>query len=297
MSFDEDQLRRALRDHAATTPTGHADWDAVETGAARTARVRRNRAVVVTALTTAAAVLVAVVAVRALGGDHDRRVIAASPTTTDEAPSTTGTTSASSSFPYVPLWPFADAGQAEQWRSTDGPAGHSPWHADADATALDFATGYLGYTEMTMVTTHSGSDPNLHIGVGFKSENGHPFTAAVVHVVRFGPASDSPWEVVGTDDTDLTLDAPKYGSTVSSPVTVAGLITGVDESLHVVVHELASPTPIGDACCQPGGGQKTPWSMPVSFHATGSVVTIAVATGGHLQQIERFAVTGVRVTR
>ena len=47
-------------------------------------------------------------------------------------------------------------------------------------------------------------------------------TAAVIHLLRFGPEADVPWEVVGTRDTDLTLDTPGYGSTAASPSPSAG---------------------------------------------------------------------------
>jgi hypothetical protein len=61
-----------------------------------------------------------------------------------------------------------------------------------------------------------------------------------VHHVRFGPQSDAPWEVVGSDDTTFTVETPAYGALVTSPVTVAGRITGVDENVRVAVRQLAS---------------------------------------------------------
>jgi hypothetical protein len=111
-----------------------------------------------------------------------------------------------------------------------------------------------------------------------------------------GSGDDAPWEVVGTDDRDLTITSPAYGASVASPVTVAGTITGVDESLKVQVRQPTFPGLIGESCCVPAGGQKSPWTTTVSFTgATDHVLTIAVATGGHLKTVEHFAVTGVRV--
>jgi hypothetical protein len=54
--------------------------------------------------------------------------------------------------------------------------------------------------------------------------------------------------------------------------------------------------PRGPVCCRPAGGQATPWSLAVPFHAaSGQVIIIVVHTGGHVAAVERFAVTGVRV--
>ncbi|WP_157979570.1 hypothetical protein [Kribbella monticola] len=40
---------------------------------------------------------------------------------------------------------------------------------------------------------------------------------------------------------------------------------------------------------------RQPWSARVDFsHAAGAALTVVVSTGGHLQGVERFAVTGLR---
>jgi len=123
-----------------------------------------------------------------------------------------------------------------------------------------------------------------------------PVPFGYVPLFPFGNlAAVAPWEVVGTDDTTLTLDIPAYGGTATSPVRIAGKITGVDESLRAAVHQLGSSSPVGSYCCQPAGGQATPWSLAVPFHAaSGLMITIVVHTGGHVAAVERFAVTGVR---
>ena len=91
------------------------------------------------------------------------------------------------------------------------------------------------------------------------------------------------------------MDRPAYGSTVPSPVTAGGMITGVDESIHVTVHTLPAQGPVGAYCCRAAGGTRSPWSASVTFLATpGQVITIAAATGGHVAAVERFAVTGAR---
>lgn len=194
---------------------------------------------------------------------------------------------------YQPLWPFADYAQAKRWETVDGPDGHAAWHADAGLTALSFATGYLGFSDMTMLTSTSIHGDQAHIGVGYKNPNGKSVTAAVLHLARFTPTpgnTKAGWEVVGSDDTTFSLESPAYGSRVSSPMTVGGHITGVDEAITVWVRTLSDGvTKLGPKA---GGGQNALWSEAVPFTQTG-VLTIVASTGGHVQQHERFAIQGV----
>ena len=195
---------------------------------------------------------------------------------------------------YVPLWPFAGAAQVTQW---EGSGGSQPWHLDPSQTALDFTRSYLGFTDITVVTTMSVGSDEAQIGVGYVGPDGKPKTAAVLHLVRYEqlPGSTSaPWEVVGSDDTTLTLERPAYDSTVGQHFTAGGHITGVDESLTLTVRSLTSPltfTRLG----VPAGGNDAPWSIMASAPMTGTV-TVVVSTGGHVQQHERFAIQGVMIT-
>jgi hypothetical protein len=193
-----------------------------------------------------------------------------------------------------PLWPFRTYAEAEDWRATSGD-GHQPWHADAVETASLFTTSYLGFSEIGEITSTDVRADEAWIGVGYRAEaGGTPSTSAVVHLVRFGPHADSPWEVVGTRDTTLTLETPRYGTRVSSPATVGGTVTGVDECLVVQVREPSSSAPLGEAPCLPAGGEGFPWQTTVAWSgASDPALTIVVSTGGHAQGVERFAVTGV----
>lgn len=198
-------------------------------------------------------------------------------------------------FRYPPLWPFSSEAEVDAWRQQYAAQGTQPWHLDAEATALAFTTGYLGLGEIDQVVASDVRDREAWVSVGYDAGSG-PSTAAVVHLVRFGPGDDAPWEVVGTRDTDLTLETPSYGSQVSSTVTVGGRITGVDECLVVQVRQQSSSGPIGESPqCLPAGGENTPWRTTVSFSgATDPALTIVVWTGGHIQGVERFAITAVR---
>ncbi|MGI5130868.1 hypothetical protein ACQEVB_28965 [Pseudonocardia sp. CA-107938] len=192
------------------------------------------------------------------------------------------------------LWPFADVAAAQAWQAAFRAGGAQPWHLDSAATALGFTQGYLGFSGLDRVTSKEGGGAEAWVGVGYRVPgDGRQVTAAVLHLVRVGTEQDAPWEVVGTRDDSLTVDTPAYGAPASWPLTVGGTITGVDESLHVRV--LGAAGPAGDACCTPAGGQNTRWrvQVPRQTPRTGDL-TVVVATGGHVVDVERFAITAVR---
>jgi hypothetical protein len=194
---------------------------------------------------------------------------------------------------YQPVWPFATLADAQKWQASNRTGGHQPWHADAGQTALSFTQGFLGFSEINLVTSNQVDAIGAHVGVGYRDPGGRLHTAAVLHLVRFGTDRDSPWEVVGSDDATFSLETPAYGSVVASPVKVGGHITGVDENIRVSVRQPSSSAPIGTYCCLPAG--TGPWGATVPFSgATDSVLTIVASTGGHLQEVERFAIQGVR---
>jgi hypothetical protein len=206
---------------------------------------------------------------------------------------------ADEAFGYQPLWPFSSAADAQRWQRAYRSGGHGPWHLDADATAIAFTTGYLRFTHIDTVVRHSVHGREATVTVGYRIDAEHaPPTAAVVHLARYGAGSDAPWEVVGTKDTTLTLSRPPYGTAARSPMTVGGTISGVDESIRVQVRQPTVSAPIGQATPIPAGGEARPWSVTVSFRpATGAVMTVVASTGGHVAEVERFAVTGVRPIR
>jgi hypothetical protein len=221
---------------------------------------------------------------------------APAPATGPASATTPGSAPAPAPFAYQPLFPFGSLADAQAWQASYAAGGHEPWHLNPGLTALAFTQGYLGFSLVDKVAALTMSGGDAHVTVGFHRPDGHVSAAAVLHLVKYGSGKYAPWEVVGTDDTTLTLDIPAYGGTATSPVRVGGKITGVDESLRAEVHRLGSSGPVGSYCCRPAGGQATPWSFSVSFHAPpGQVITIVVHTGGHVAAVERFAVTGVRV--
>ena len=197
---------------------------------------------------------------------------------------------------YVPLWPFSNYAQASQWATVDGPAGHSPWHSDAAATALFFTNNYLGFRDLTVITSTTITADEAHIGVGYKDPNGVKRTSAVLHLVRYERVlgdKTAGWEVVGSDDTTFSLESPAYDSTVTSPVTMGGHITGTDENIHAWVRAATQSAPLADKCCLPAGGQNSVWRVTVTFTPRSGPITLVASTGGHLIEHERFAIQGV----
>ena len=213
------------------------------------------------------------------------------PSTTTSVPSTPGGSPGS----YVRLYPFASEADAAQWQASYRSGGHEPWHVDARQTSLAFVR-YLGLSGVDQTFSDTENTSGAHVAVGFLNPNGGPVTSAVVHLVRLGAGTDVPWEVVGTDDgPDFTITQPAYGSHATSPLVTAGTITGVDESIRVAVWPVQASSPAGTACCRAAGGQRSPWSVSVTFSAApGSALTVVASTGGHLQAVERFVVTGIR---
>jgi hypothetical protein len=220
---------------------------------------------------------------------------AAQPTTASVSPTSTPASSQPAPFAYQPLWPFGSQAEVEAWQNAYRTGGHSPWHLDADATALAFTTGYLKFTGIDVVVSRSVHGTEALVAVGYPIENHEPGTAAVLHLARYGTGADAPWEVVGTRDTTLTINRPHYGTAVRSPVMVGGRITGVDENIRVQVRQPATEQPLGQSGGVPAGGQGTPWSTTVAYQgATAPALTVVAYTGGHYTDVERFAVTAVR---
>jgi hypothetical protein len=201
-------------------------------------------------------------------------------------------------FAYQPLWPFPDIAAATTWQLAYRSSGVQPWHLDPGLTAVGFTTGHLGFSELNQETSRRIAGREAWIGVGHDRSGGqmgsHMGTAAVVHLARMGAGSDAPWEVVGTRDSTLSITAPAYSARASSPLTAAGRLTGVDEALRVAVID-SNGQRLGEVSGVPAGGSNTPWSATVSYtRPAGRVLTVVVSTGGHVADVERFAITAVQ---
>lgn len=270
---------------------------------------RPRRPLVRTRLTIATAVVVALTAAgltllhRDDGGttpDHDASVSptgASSVVASTPAPAPSSRTTPSSAFRFQPVWPFASVADAVAWQAQARTNGSQSWRLDPAEVAVAFASQHLAYAEVNRVTSREVTSEEAWIGVAASPPEGRAVSAAVLHLARIGQGAlnERPWEVVGSRDTLLTLTAPRYGATVGTTLVAGGRITGVDESLVVQVRDrdgalLARSRSISV------GGQRTPWQVPLVLPATtAGVVTIAVSTGGHLTEVEKFAITAVVV--
>jgi hypothetical protein len=199
------------------------------------------------------------------------------------------------------VWPFASLKAADEWRTKSASEGTQPWHLDPAQTALFFTQNYLGFTDITEVTstTIDHVTDTAYIGVGYQV-NGQTKTAAVIQLrpmETYLHEADAPWEVIGTERATLSISSPAWSvadTAVGSHFTVTGRITGVDESLTLTVRSLAT-TATFTRQGVPAGGNNGVWSIPATAPAQG-IVTIVVSTGGHVQQHERFAIQGVHVS-
>lgn len=194
-------------------------------------------------------------------------------------------------FVNVALWPFDSPAAADRWVLQSATSG--AWQYDAGQTALHFAGDFLGFPEVNRVLGVDDEGDRAHVRVGFARPDGMLAPVANLHLQRIGSADLAPWEVVGTEDDDLTLDSPRYGSSaVGSTLTAGGTITGIDECIAVRVLQPART--LGQASCVMAGGSRSPWSSRVTFSGSQpGPLTVIAWTGGHVADVEKFAITGV----
>ncbi len=217
-------------------------------------------------------------------------------TTSAPATSRASTSTAAVSFRWQPLWPFGSVAAATAWQAKAG-SGSQPWRLDAAHTAVAFCTDYLGFTEIDRALSTVVKGEEAWVGVAGPVPEGTPRALAVLHLARIGtgPTATRPWEVVGSDDTRLTLTKPVYGAVVGRNLTVGGLISGVDESLRITVRSLDRGV-LGTVQGIAAGGNRTAWSTELTIDDSVTTrATIVVSTGGHLLDVEGFAITGVTV--
>jgi len=314
----EMQVRRAMVDSVAGL-TQPDRWTEVVEGAERSRRLRRRGYAGggVLALAAAAALAVALLPTHpaprhSVIVGHGSGTTLGTPTSVPAPSPTTATTLATGPAPtsvissattpgepalpsgYVGLYPFSSPQGVSIWEAAYATSGAQPWHLDPGQTALSF-TGFLGYTEVNKVVSSTVNGSDAHVSVGYTIQGGGPTrVAAVVHLVRYGSGARAPWEVVGTDDTTLSLTSPAYDSRTGSPIQAGGRITGVDESISVEIIDATLGQKVGSHAGVPAGGTNSPWSETVAFSAhQGDVLIVAASTGGHVAKVERFAVTGI----
>ena len=192
-----------------------------------------------------------------------------------------------------PLWPFRTFADAEAWRAAAA-EGHQPWHADAAGTAALFTTSFLGFTEIDEITSTDVRADEAWIGVGYREEAGRPpVTSAVVHLVRFGPHADSPWRWSAPATPASRWTPPATGpASRHRPRSAARSRAWTSAWSCRCASRRRGPARRGPV--RAGGRRGLPWQTTVAWSgASDPALTVVVWTGGHVQDVERFAVTGV----
>jgi hypothetical protein len=70
----------------------------------------------------------------------------------------------------------------------------------------------------------------------------------------------------------------------------------VDENIRIQIRQLNGRADTGSTVLDtiPAGGTNRAWSsQPIPLDGRSGVLTVVASTGGHLQQVERFAIQGV----
>ena len=114
---------------------------------------------------------------------------------------------------YVPLWPFANYTQARN-EATIGCPANAACELSAAQTALEFTQTYLDFSDITNVTSSSVGSDEAKVGVGYRTRVASPSCrSSAPDPVRGLPQDpERSWEVVGSEDTTLSLEKPAYGS-------------------------------------------------------------------------------------
>lgn len=192
----------------------------------------------------------------------------------------------------LPIWPFSNPQEARNWQESYRQGGHSPWHVDAAFTAVAFTQGYLGFTELDQAIKTDIRGQDALVQVGFSPQEGQtPQVAATVHLIKYGSGPNTPWEVVGAEGSGIAVTTPEYGTAAHSPAMVSGTLTDAAGNVQIRFLQPGSEKPLAESQAIPVAGA---WRTTVPFTAKpDQVITVVAATGGHVADVERFAVTAV----
>jgi hypothetical protein len=263
----EDRLREILRSEASgVVPAG----DGLARIQERVGRRRRRRAFLLpgAALATAGAAA----AFFLLGGTGGTQQLVQDPTTqvprptsrpTDGPPPSPSAPPVRTTYTGPALWPFTSASQAAAWGRDHA---DRTWAGDAGAVASRFGQQFLGLSGVDAVAAAAADRVTLRVG-------GQP--VGEVRLARYDVAGGPAWTVVSVSGGDLRVTSPRAGEAISSPTTVTGRITGVDENVR-----LRLVTAAGKEIATAGApaGSAVPWQGPLSWSDTGWTTAAVVGT-------------------
>lgn len=256
----EDRLREILHSHAETVVPGGEGLAMIQ----ERIEGRRLSRWLLPAGAVAVAGAVAAAVVLTSGGTPTHKLIQ---TPTTQSPTAAPTTAPPPSMEPTPvpasyggpaIWPFRSQAQADAWRADHG---SKPWAGQAGQVATHFVHDYLKLNPAGLRV--SGPDHDLRLATA-----GHYLGTA--HLEQYG--SGGPWTVVGVGGTDLTITTPRAGQLVTSPLSVSGRITGVDE--HVKL-QLITFSGVEVATGGAQAGSAVPWQGSLAW-TTGGWTTGAV---------------------
>jgi hypothetical protein len=151
------------------------------------------------------------------------------------------------------IWPFASHDQAQAWRQDTS---SRPWAGDNLAVAQHFVDDYLHLTGVHLVQTCVSCDV-----VGIVNSDGQQ--VATVGLVREDDGSPRAYSVTGVYvGSGFTVTTPTEGQKITSPATLTGHITGVDENVSISLVTQDGRT-IGTASAPAGSG--APWATTISW--------------------------------
>jgi hypothetical protein len=159
--------------------------------------------------------------------------------------------------PFAPaIWPFASGAQTQAWRANPS---SKPWAESNLGVAQHFVDDYLQLTGVHLVQTCVSCDV-----VGIVNADGKD--VGDVLLVREDDGSPRAFSVAGVSfNGAFALTSPQEGTKVTSPLTVTGTVTGVDENVSI---DLLSQTGVQLAHTTAPAGSAQPWSGQLTWTDT-----------------------------
>jgi hypothetical protein len=262
----EERLRDLLRSEATTIVPGGEGLARIR------ARIERRRRLRTWLVPSAVLATAGAAAAFFLLTPDDRRTATLQPgqtptATATEEPSPAATTTMApvpADDGGIPLdrpaiWPFTTQAQASSWVDDHGSV---PWAENGLEVGRHFVADYLGLKEVHVAQTCVSCDV-LHLDV-----NGRSVGEITLGRIGAGFASGQGthvYTVLAVGGTDLTVTTPKAGAGITSPTSVTGRITGVDE--HVQLRLLSTE---GRELATGGAqaGSAVPWSATLTWSRT-----------------------------
>jgi hypothetical protein len=193
--------------------------------------------------------------------------------------STTGVTTSASG---IPLWPVTTDAQAADWeRGSNTPR----WESDPVQVTQHLMDDYLKLPGRAVLFDNSGDVAEVTVSAGGRM-------VSTVRLVRVGRDPDGPWSVTGAASLVLAVTQPNDGDEVSSPISTAGTVNDVDQSVHL---RLMSDRVLGEAF-QPAGRDQ-PWTHALQWTgADWSVAALVANTFNGKGDLSAVSITAVRRT-